>query len=122
MDLMRGSAGGELSAFLGPSLVDAERVPSGQHRPSVAPQIVARLNDALGANVVQKIRLIGGAPATPPAPEPKRRRLRGTARQETAPAAVSGPAGIGAALDGLWQARARRLARDSSGTEAEEEL
>jgi hypothetical protein len=78
----------------------------------LAPEIVARLNEKLGAAVVQRLRLVGATSAPPPA-HTERRRLRADDAErpsDPAPVAVSGE--VGAALRDLWKSRARRLARD----------
>jgi hypothetical protein len=78
----------------------------------LAPEIVARLNERLGAAVVQRLRLVGATSAPPP-PHTERRRLRADDTErpsDPAPVAVSGE--VGAALRDLWKSRARRLARD----------
>jgi hypothetical protein len=79
----------------------------------LAPEIVARLNEALGAAVVQRLKLVGatGAAAAPP-PSPPRRLRVSAAGGEGVPPALAAGTEIGAALAGLWRARARRLARD----------
>ena len=78
----------------------------------LAPEIVARLNEKLGASVVQRIRLVGASSATPP-PRVERRRLRvRDADAADDPPAASFSGDVGVALRDLWQARARRLAHD----------
>jgi hypothetical protein len=79
----------------------------------LAPEIVARLNEKLGAAVVQRLRLVGATSAPPPPPRAERRRLRAEDSESPsgpAPIAVSGE--VGAALRDLWKSRARRIARD----------
>jgi hypothetical protein len=79
----------------------------------LAPEIVARLNAKLGEPIVQRLRLIGAAGAPEPRADRPARRLRAPAPSaDAAPPDAGGD--IGAALAGLWNARARRLARDGA--------
>jgi hypothetical protein len=78
----------------------------------LAPEIVARLNEKLGAPVVQRLRLVGATTAAPP-PRVERRRLRADdAERASGPAPIAASGEVGAALRDLWKSRARRLARD----------
>jgi hypothetical protein len=78
----------------------------------LAPEIVARLNERLGSPVVQRLRLVGSSSGTPP-PRAERRRLRTDgALPSTQSAPVDATGAVGDALRGLWESRARRLARD----------
>jgi hypothetical protein len=90
----------------------------------LAPQLVARLNEALGREAVQKIRLVGsdasGVAERPPDP---RRRLEGTSTAAAAGDPAAGPRGSGsaarddvaAALRSLAVKRSERLLADAAG-------
>jgi hypothetical protein len=91
----------------------------------LAPQIVARLNEAVGRDVVQRLRLIGGDATTPSpsANEQPRRRLPmvssaapASARETRADAAPQEPLDgkIDAALRSLAAKRAERVVADDA--------
>jgi hypothetical protein len=81
----------------------------------LAPDILHRLNERLGATVVKRLRLIGAAGAPEPLGAKPARRLRSTGtKHAAAPPPVAARPEIGAALADLWSARARRLVRDGA--------
>lgn len=88
----------------------------------LAPRIVERLNQALGRDVVQRVRLVGGdgpPPGLVTAERPRRRLPRlSSAGQGAPPRAAPGatePSGeLGAALRSLAAKRAERIVADDS--------
>lgn len=87
----------------------------------LGPEIAARLNGALGRDVVQRIRLVGGDAGTTPGAAPRRPRRLLASRSASAGAAPAPraadasalPADLAAALESLRARRAARLASDS---------